>query len=90
MAKHHAIRWRSPAGIALLIFLGIITFFLVTEHLAHVIPVLPWLLLLACPFIHLFMHSGHGGHSGHSGHGGHSEHGVHGNDNKDSLEGGPR
>lgn len=58
-------RWRSPAGIAFLVFLGIATFFLVTEHWAHLIPVLPWLLLLACPFIHLFMHGGHGGHGGH-------------------------
>ena len=58
-------RWRSPSGIALLVFLGIATFFLVTEHWAHLIPVLPWLLLLACPFLHLFMHGGHGGHGGH-------------------------
>lgn len=56
-------RWRSPAGIALLVFLGIAAFFLVTEHLAHLIPVLPWLLLLACPLMHLFMHGGHGEHS---------------------------
>jgi hypothetical protein len=28
--------------------------------------VLPWLFLLACPFLHLFMHGRHG-----SGHGGH-------------------
>ncbi len=59
-------RWRSPAGIALLVFLGIITFFLVTEHWAHLIPVLPWLLLLACPLMHLFMHGAHGGHGGHN------------------------
>ncbi len=70
---HHsrtAWRWRSrrdplrgaPTGIALLVFLGIATFFLVTEHWAHIVPVLPWLFLLACPLMHLFMHSGHGGH----------------------------
>ena len=67
-------RWRSPAGIALLAFLGIIAFFLITEHWAHLIPVLPWLLLLACPLIHLFMHGGHGGHGGHgNGHRNNSE-----------------
>ncbi|KAI9130065.1 DUF2933 domain-containing protein [Acaryochloris sp. CCMEE 5410] len=82
--KHSLVRWRSPEGIALLVFLGIITFFLVTEHLAHVIPVLPWLFLLACPFIHLFMHGGHGGHSGHDGHGSPDKGG------RDPLEGGPR
>ena len=26
--------------------------------------VLPWLLLLACPFLHVFMHGGHRGHGG--------------------------
>lgn len=54
--------WRSPAKIALYVFLGIIAFFLVTEHLAHLIPVLPWAFLLLCPLMHLFMHGGHGGH----------------------------
>ncbi|MDY7014146.1 MAG: DUF2933 domain-containing protein [Cyanobacteriota bacterium] len=57
--------WRSPSGIVLLVFLGIATFFLVTEHIAHIIPVLPWLLFLACPLMHLFMHGGHGSHGGH-------------------------
>lgn len=69
--------WRSPSGIALLVFLGIAAFFLFTEHTAHVIPVLPWLFLLACPFIHMFMHGGHGGHGkneGHKGHKGHENH----------------
>jgi hypothetical protein len=43
-------------------FLVIAAYFLWTEHRAHVIGVLPWLALLACPIIHLFMHRGHGGH----------------------------
>ena len=38
-------------------------FFLLTEHTAHVFGVLPWLLILACPLMHIFMHHGrHGGH----------------------------
>ena len=44
--------------------LGIIGYFLLTEHLAHVFQFLPFALLLACPFMHLFMH--HGQHAGHS------------------------
>ena len=52
------------------IFLGIILYFLLTEHLAHIIPYLPWLLLAACPLMHLFMHGGHG----HGGHAHHKEH----------------
>lgn len=56
--------WRSPAKIALFIFLAIAAFFLFTEHLAHLAGILPYLLLLACPLMHLFMHGGHGGHGG--------------------------
>jgi hypothetical protein len=40
--------------------LGILAFFLITEHTAHVLGALPYLLLLACPLMHLFMHHGHG------------------------------
>jgi heme/copper-type cytochrome/quinol oxidase subunit 4 len=57
--------WRSRTGLVLLVFLGIIGFFLVTEHTAHVFGFLPYALLLLCPFLHLFMHGGHGGHGGH-------------------------
>jgi hypothetical protein len=58
----------SPTGLVLIGFLAIGGFFLVTEHSAHVFGVLPWLLLLACPLMHLFMHHGHGGHDDHAGH----------------------
>ena len=34
---------------------------LLTEHTAHVFGVLPWLLILACPLMHIFMHHGHHG-----------------------------
>ena len=37
------------------------------SHSVHLIPVLPYLLLLACPLMHLFMPHGHGGASHHSG-----------------------
>jgi hypothetical protein len=51
----------SRANIVLIGFLAIGGYFLITEHGAHIVPFLPWLLLLACPLMHLFMH-GHGGH----------------------------
>ncbi len=57
----------SRANIALIVFLIIGAVFLVTEHRAHLagwIPYWPYLLLLACPLMHLFMHGGHG-HGGH-------------------------
>ncbi len=56
----------SRANIVLIGFLAIGGFFLVTEHRAHLIPYLgywPFLLILACPLMHLFMHGGHGGHA---------------------------
>lgn len=51
-------------------FLGIAVYYLLTEHRAHLIQGaswLPWLLLLVCPFMHVFMHRGHGNHDGHGG-----------------------
>lgn len=41
-------------------FAAIAAFFLFTEHRAHVLGALPFLLLLACPLMHLFHHGGHG------------------------------
>jgi len=43
-----------------LAFAAIAAFFLLAEHRAHVLPFLPWLLLLVCPLMHLFMHHGDG------------------------------
>ena len=53
---------RSRTGAVLLGFLVVAGFFLLTEHTAHVFGILPFALLLACLFMHLFMHGGHGGH----------------------------
>jgi Protein of unknown function (DUF2933) len=47
-------------------FLVIAGALLFTEHRAHVLGILIYLPLLACPLMHLFMHGGHGGHGGHS------------------------
>ena len=60
--------WRSPAGVGLLIAIAVGGFYLVTEHTAHLFGALPYLLILACPLMHRFMHHGHGhGHGGHPG-----------------------
>ena len=67
-------KWlRSRTGLALMGFLAIIAFFLLTEHTAHVFGVLPYLLLLLCPLLHFFMHGGHGDRSDHSRHGSHAD-----------------
>lgn len=60
--------WRSRYAIGLLVFGAVAAYFLLSEHRAHFIGALPYLLLLACPLLHIFMHGGHG--SGHGGHGG--------------------
>lgn len=56
--------WGSRYGIGLLLFGAIAAFFLLTEHRAHLFGALPFLLVLSCPLMHMFMHGGHGGHSG--------------------------
>jgi peptidoglycan/LPS O-acetylase OafA/YrhL len=62
--------WRTRSGIVLCGFLLITAFYLLTEHTAHVFGVLPFLFILACPLMHLFMHHGHGSDSsGHAGKG---------------------
>ncbi len=61
------------AKFALLIFLAIAGYFLVTEHRAHLalaIPYLPWLLLLACLLLHLIVPHGHRRHRNRSAHDG--------------------
>ena len=40
--------------------LGVIAYYLLTEHRQHVIAYLPYLILAACPLMHVFMHRGHG------------------------------
>jgi hypothetical protein len=57
--------WKSKAGLAAAGFLIIGLFFLLSEHRAHLFGVLPFLLILACPLMHLFMHHGHSGHHHH-------------------------
>jgi hypothetical protein len=58
--------WRRPGGMALATTALIAGFYLLREHWGHVLGYWPYLLLLACPLMHL-MH-GHGGHGGHGNH----------------------
>jgi hypothetical protein len=61
----------SPTGlwVGAVLLAAIAVFFLWGEHRVHLLGALPWLLLLACPLIHLFMHRGHGHGHDHGGHG---------------------
>lgn len=46
-----------------LVFVVLAAVLLIAEHRLHVLGYLPWLILLACPLMHVFMHHGHG-HNG--------------------------
>ena len=60
--EHHQTESGIPKQkLALIGFLIVAGFFLFTEHRAHLFGILPFLLLLACPLLHLF-HGGHGNH----------------------------
>lgn len=49
--------WPAVAGLLVLLLSG---------HRDHVLDYLPFLALLACPLMHMFMHGGHGHGSHHS------------------------
>ena len=53
----------KPFGRAWWVFGGFAAFVVILftlEHRAHLVDWLPWLILLACPLMHVFMHGGHG------------------------------
>lgn len=52
--------WKTPQGLAAIGLIAAASYFLLMEHRQHVWQYLPFLILLACPFIHIFMHGGHG------------------------------
>lgn len=62
-----------PLWLGTCLFAAVALFFLWEEHEAHILGALPYLLLLACPIIHLFMHRGHGHGPGGHGADGHAE-----------------
>jgi len=54
--------WFSFHGAATLLLMGAALYFLLVEHGEHVYPTLPYLILLMCPLMHLFMHKSHNKH----------------------------
>jgi hypothetical protein len=57
-SQKHGWVW-SPSGLVLLAFLAIAAFFLFTEHWAHVLGALPYVLVFLCPVLHLLLHGWH-------------------------------
>lgn len=47
------------ANVAWMVFAAVAAFYLWTEHRAHLLGLLPYVLLLACPLMHFFMHGRH-------------------------------
>jgi len=60
----HGSFWTSRAFLVFLGFAAIAVVLLWKEHSAHLLGAIPFLFLLACPLMHVFMHGGHGGHGG--------------------------
>jgi len=63
LTEHESSSLRTRARLAFAVFLAVAASLLVLEHWAHVVPFIPWLLLAACPLMHMFMHRGHGHHT---------------------------
>lgn len=57
--------WSSRAFLVFIGFAAIAIVLLWEEHRAHILGAIPYLFLLACPLLHIFMHGGHEGHGGH-------------------------
>lgn len=53
------------AKASFLLLCGLAAAFVLYWHWQHVIDALPFLVVLACPLMHLFMHHGHGSHTHH-------------------------
>jgi hypothetical protein len=56
--------FRSYRGWVVLTLAILIGGYLAIWHGTHVAVVLPFLVILACPLMHMFMHGGHGHHRG--------------------------
>jgi hypothetical protein len=67
--------WMSPKGFASMGLIASVTYFLMMEHRQHLFQYLPFIIILLCPLMHIFMHGGHGGHGGHDDDAEHDEQG---------------
>jgi hypothetical protein len=61
--------WRTvlvgtPVGWIVTLALAGLGIYLFATHTGHISTALPYLPLLVCPLMHLFMHGGHGHHHG--------------------------
>jgi hypothetical protein len=59
MANSNRSFWSTPNGWAALGLMGAVSYFLLVEHREHVFALLPFIILMACPLMHLLMHKNH-------------------------------
>ena len=57
--------WFSPKGYAAVGLIAAVSYFLLMEHRQHLFEWLPFIILILCPFMHLFMHGDHDAHGSH-------------------------
>lgn len=55
-------RWTGLHGLTTICLIAVALYFVFVEHGHHTLPYFPYLVILLCPLMHLFMHKGHGGH----------------------------
>ena len=55
VARTH-VAWKGAA----ITLVAIVGFYVLREHWGHALGVAPYLLLLACPLMHIYMHGGRG------------------------------
>ena len=72
--------WSTPTGWAALGLIAAASYFLLMEHTQHVFQFLPFMILLLCPLMHVFMHGSHGKHE-------HHEDTSHEKDTEDTFQG---
>jgi Protein of unknown function (DUF2933) len=54
--------WKSPLGVICTLVAIAASAYLWVAHKNHVLALLPYAFLAACPLMHMFMHRGHHGH----------------------------
>lgn len=57
----------SMTGLVVCVAIAALGLYLLVYHLNHVLLVIPYLFLIACPLMHV-LHRGHGDHRGHGEH----------------------
>lgn len=75
----------SKGTVIACVVLAVVGFLILTGHSAHLFGILPYLLILACPLMHIFMHDGHH-HEGENDDGKHDHHHMAGKETENKKD----